>query len=84
VHAVPAASFTPKDEYLADLSKASAPSPAPTRASHAMVEAAKRGARGGENDQERAQRLRRRNERQSNMEDRSSRDARTRRELAAP
>ena len=84
VHAVPAASFSPKDEYLAELSKAAAPSPAPSRASHAMVEAARRGARGGDNGEERVQRPRRRSERQSSTEDRGPRDSRARRELAAP
>jgi peptidoglycan-N-acetylglucosamine deacetylase len=84
VHAVPAANFTPKDVYLAELSKAAAPSPAPTRASQDMVEAARRRARSGENSEVRGPWPRRADEWQASAVDRSARDARARRELAAP
>jgi len=83
VHAVPATNFTPKDEYLAELSKAAAPGPATTRAGHDMVETAKRGARNSSAGEERAQRPRRRTE-QTSMDNRSFSDARGRREFAAP
>jgi len=84
VHAVPAETFTPKDEYLAELSKTAAPWPLTTRASQEMVAAAKRRARSSENREERGPRARRPDERQTSTEDASSRDERARRELAAP
>jgi peptidoglycan-N-acetylglucosamine deacetylase len=68
VHAVPAGSYTPKPEYLAELSKPADPAVMPSRVSHALVETVKRRAREAEDEAPRA-RQRQRMEREAAVED---------------
>jgi peptidoglycan-N-acetylglucosamine deacetylase len=68
VHAVPAGSFTPKPEYLGELSKTAAPAATPSPVSHALVETVKRRTRNAEEEAQQAYRQRQRMEREASLE----------------
>jgi peptidoglycan/xylan/chitin deacetylase (PgdA/CDA1 family) len=67
VHIVPAASFTPRDEYLAGLAKTAILTPGPSRVSHTLVDSAKRRVRDSDADERRARRLRRPGQQEQNL-----------------
>ncbi len=72
VHVVPAASYSPKPEYLAEFSKPApvAPAVTPSRVSHALVESVRRRTRDEGDEVQRAYRRRLRSEREAALEER--------------